>query len=307
MERNKALGYVAGIVGAASYGLNPLFALPCYSDGMDPNSVLFFRYVLSLPILALMIRFRGRSFRIAGRDVGLLAALGVVMAASSLSLYFSYNFMDVGIASSILFVYPVIVAVVMVLFYKERLSLLTVACLVMALVGIAMLYGIGGDATLSPLGTGLALTSALTYALYLVMVNRSRINSMPTVQLTFWVIFFSTLVYLAIAKGGWSLVLPHSLSAWLCLLGIAVFPTLVSFLCTTKAIHLIGPTSTAILGALEPVTAVFVGILAFRETLDPRSVAGVVLIILAVTLIVARSSVSSALLRVRRLFPRLHR
>ncbi len=307
MEKNKALGYALGMIGAASYGLNPLFALPCYNAGMDPNSVLFFRYVLSLPILALMIIGRGRNFRVTAPDVGVLAVLGVVMAASSLSLYFSYNYMDVGIASSILFVYPVLVALLMAILYHEKASAMTIFCLVMATAGIVLLYGVGTGATLDPFGTVLALTSALTYAVYIVMVNKSRVTLLPTVKLTFWVLLFSTIIYLAISGFGARLSLPHDTKTWLCLVGIAVFPTLVSFLCTTKAIHTIGSTPTAILGALEPVTAVFVGIIAFGETLSPRSIVGIILIISAVTIIVAGSSVPTFLLRVRRLFPRIRK
>ena len=100
----KIKGYTLGAIAAATYGMNPLFALPLYSDGMDADSVLFFRYLFAIPILGIMIKARGRSFRLNRREILPLVALGLLVAASSLTLFLSYNYMDAGIASTILFV-----------------------------------------------------------------------------------------------------------------------------------------------------------------------------------------------------------
>ena len=88
---------------------------------------------------------------------------------------------------------------------------------------------------------------------------------------------------------------------------LAALPTAVSLLCTTQAIHYIGSTPTAILGALEPVTAVFFGVVIFHEELTARLGLGIALILVAVTLIVAGGRFASFLLRFRRLFPKRHR
>lgn len=303
----KAGGYLAGALAAASYGTNPLFAMPCYADGMDANSVLLFRYALSLPIMALMIVFRGRDFRISRADLIPLLGLALMMSLSSLTLYKSYNYMDVGIASTILFVYPVLVTVIMGLFFGERASALTVICIVMSLVGIFLLYKAKDGSTLSLTGTLIVLASAITYALYIVGVNKTRINRMPTVKLTFWILLFSTVMYAVNSAFSGGVTMPKSGTTWLDLVGVAVFPTLVSFLCTTQSIHVIGSTPTAILGALEPVTAIIIGVLVFKETLTPRNLLGISLVLLSVILIIAGGTLGNHLLRVRRLFPRIPR
>ncbi len=89
------------------------------------------------------------------------------------------------------------------------------------------------------------------------------------------------------------------------LIALAIFPTAISFLCTTQAVQYIGSTPTAILGALEPVTAVFFGVTIFGESLTLRLCCGIVLIILAVTFIIAGSNITTHLVRFRKLFPRL--
>lgn len=301
----KAKGYLLGTIAAATYGMNPLFALPLYKDGMNPDSVLFFRYALAIPIMALMIKARGRSFKVHPKEVLPLALMGMLMALSSLTLFLSYNYMDAGIASTLLFVYPIMVAVIMALFFREKLTKLTIACIFLALSGIGLLYQGDGGETLSLVGIGLAMASALSYAIYIVGVNRPLLKVVPTVALTFYVLLFGFTLFLVRVDFGRDLFITDTWYLWGNLIALALFPTVISFLCTTQAIQYIGPTPTAILGALEPLTAIFFGVLVFGEALTPRLCTGIVLILLAVTLIIAGNNISHYLVRFRKLFPRL--
>ena len=160
--QDKTKGYLYGAVAAATYGMNPLFALPLYADGMNADSVLFFRYLLAVPILWFMVRSRGRDFRLKRQEIPPLVALGLLMAFSSLALFLSFNYMAAGIAATLLFVYPIMVALIMAIWFHERLSLLTAACIALALTGIALLYQGDGETTLSPAGVGLVMASALS-------------------------------------------------------------------------------------------------------------------------------------------------
>lgn len=99
-------------------------------------------------------------------------------------------------------------------------------------------------------------------------------------------------------------VFPLSYRSWLCLLGIAILPTAVSFICTTSAIQLIGPTPTAILGALEPLTAVAIGVTLFGEVVTPRIALGILLILIAVSVVVGGENIDRHLTHIRKLFPR---
>ena len=302
---DKVKGYLLGAIAAATYGMNPLFALPLYADGMNADSVLFFRYLFAIPMLGAMIAVRGRSFKISGHDTVLLIFMGLMMAVSSLSLFLSYNYMDAGIASTMLFVYPILVALIMVLFYKERLSILTALCIIMAVGGIALLYRSGDGTTLSIGGTLLVLASALTYAIYIVGVNHSSLKDVATLSVTFYVLLFGVVLFLSRILIEDTLTIPTRWYLWGNLLALALFPTAISFLCTTSAIKYIGSTPIVILGALEPVTAVIIGITVFDEAFTPREGVGLVLIIIAVTLVIAGGSIGHVLLRFRKLFPRL--
>ncbi len=302
-------GYTLAAIAAATYGMNPLFALPLYKGGMDPDSVLFFRYLLAIPIIAVMTKVRGRSFKVQRRQILPLAVMGLLMALSSLCLFQSYNHMDAGIASTMLFVYPLMVALIMAFGFREKITILTTLCIAAAMGGIALLYRGGDGSTLSFIGTMLVMGSALSYAIYIVAVNKTSLKDLATLPLTFYVLIFGVMLFFVRVGFGQSLSVPESGKwyLWGCLLALALFPTAISFICTTSAIQYIGSTPTAILGALEPVTAVFFGITVFGESLTLRTATGMVLVILAVTMIVAGSNIKTYLVRFRKLFPKLPR
>ena len=301
----KAKGYILGAVAAATYGMNPLFALPLYKAGMNPDSVLFFRYLFAIPVLGMMIVARGRSFKLKRKEVLPLIIMGLLVALSSLALFQSYNYMDVGIASTLLFVYPILVALIMWIAVKEKLTLPTVLCILLALGGIGLLYKSGDGSTLNLTGIILVMISALSYAIYIVGVNQSTLKNLATLSLTFYVLLFGLVLFLVRVDFGQSLRVAETWYLWGNLIALAIFPTAISFLCTTQAIQYIGSTPTAILGALEPLTAVFFGVVVFGESLTLRLSCGMLMIILAVTLIIAGGNITIYLVRFRKLFPRL--
>ena len=301
----KAKGYILGAVAAATYGMNPLFALPLYKAGMNPDSVLFFRYLFAIPALGMMIVARGRSFKLKRKEVLPLIIMGLLVALSSLALFQSYNYMDVGIASTLLFVYPILVALIMWIAFKEKLTLPTVLCILLALGGIGLLYKSGDGSTLNLTGIILVMISALSYAIYIVGVNQSTLKNLATLSLTFYVLLFGLVLFLVRVDFGQSLRVAETWYLWGNLIALAIFPTAISFLCTTQAIQYIGSTPTAILGALEPLTAVFFGVVVFGESLTLRLSCGMLMIILAVTLIIAGGNITIYLVRFRKLFPRL--
>ena len=301
----KAKGYILGSIAAASYGMNPLFALPLYKAGMDPDSVLFFRYLFAIPLLGIMIKARGRSFKIQRKETFPLIIMGLLVALSSLTLFLSYNYMAAGIASTLLFVYPIMVALIMAMVFKEKLALQTIVCMLLALGGIGLLYKSEDGSTLSLIGTLLVFASSLSYAIYIVGINQTSLKNVATLKVTFYVLLFGLSLFVARLLYSGVLNTPDQWYLWANLLALAVFPTAISFLCTTGAIQYIGSTPTAILGALEPVTAIFFGMAVFGESLTVRESFGLVMIIVAVTFVIAGGNITSQLVRFRKLFPRL--
>lgn len=290
MTNNKTKGFILGAIAAASYGMNPLFTLPLYSAGMSVDTVLFYRYSLAVIVLGIMMKFQKQSFAIKRVDVLPLCIMGLLFAFSSLFLFMSYNYMDAGIASTILFVYPVLVAIIMAVVFKEKVSPITMFSIALAFVGISMLCKSPGGQTLSLVGITFVFLSSLSYAIYIVGVNRSSLKDMPIAKLTFYVLLFGLSVYVVRLQFYTELQVIPTPMLWINAVSLAVFPTVISLVTMTKAIHYIGSTPTAILGALEPVTALFFGVLVFGEQLTPRIILGILMVITAVTLIIGGKS-----------------
>ena len=293
MSSAKFKGFVYGALAASTYGLNPLFTLPLYADGVKADSVLFYRYGLGVAMLAFLMKVMHVSFALHKREVVSLVLMGVMFAFSSLTLFLSYNYMDAGIASTILFIYPVLVAVLMAVFFKERVSVITAVSILLAFVGISLLYKGDGGETLSLVGVLLVFISSLTYAIYIIGVNRSVLKDMPTVKLTFYVLLFGWSVFVVRLKFGIDLDVIDKPLLWANPFCLALFPTVISLVAMTKSIHYIGSTSAAILGALEPITALIIGVMVFGEKLTPRIILGIVLVLVAVTLIIAGKPVAN--------------
>lgn len=167
----KLKGYLLAAIAAATYGTNPAFAVPLYEQGMNPNSVLLFRYMMGLPVLAAMLIWRGHPIALQQREIMPLAVLGLLMGTSSLTLFEAYNYMNSGVASTLLFVYPVMVALLMTFFFHEHFRATTGICLALTGAGLIMLLRTPEGSEISVAGIALVMISSLTYAIYLVMTN----------------------------------------------------------------------------------------------------------------------------------------
>jgi len=290
--RRRFIGIANGAFAAASYGTNPLFALPLYSMGMGVNSVLFYRYAIAVVFYWFWLVFVKKvSLKIGFNEFLPLMFMGILFSLSSLSLFDSFQYIEAGIACTILFIYPVIVALIMRIFFNERLNICSMFAIILTLSGIILLYHGDGNIKLNVHGTITVLLSALLYALYIVGVNTLKpLKHVKREKLSFYVIFSGLLVYLFNLKFG-MLLEPVTSPAMLGLvLGLALFPTIISIETINIAIRLAGSTTTAILGALEPLTAIFFGVLLFHEQLTARIISGVVLILTGVLLIAVKKN-----------------
>lgn len=289
MKNYKTKGYINGILAAVSYGTNPLFALPMYNLGMGVNSVLFYRYLFALIIYGISIKtFKKINLNLSLKEFACLFPLAVLFALSSVTMFEALKYLDSGVACTILFVYPIIVALISVIFYKEKLTKTSIFAMVLALSGIFMLNG-GVSGHLNPLGIFLILSSALVYAIYMVLVkNLTPIKHIKNEKLTFYVMLFGLSVFIVNLKFCTELQPITDWRVFACATALAIFPTIISIETINVAIRLIGSTTTAILGALDPLTAIFFGVVVFGEPMTVNRIVGIILVICGAILIILR-------------------
>lgn len=282
--KRKTIGFINGTIAAASYGTNPLFALPLYARGLNVNSVLFYRYAIAVLIYALWLKFVKKiSFKITKKELLPIFALGVLYSISSITLFSSFQFIEAGVACTILFIYPVIVALIMSIFFKEKLTKTVIGSIFLTSIGILLLYKGKNGISLNINGIILVLFSALSYALYMIGINTIKpIQKINRAKLTFYVMTAGLTVYIYNILTTTPLQTLSTPSMWVFAIGLALFPTIISLETITISIKLIGSTTTAILGALEPLTAIFFGKIFFHEQMTVRISSGVILILIGV-------------------------
>lgn len=260
------------------------------------------------------------SFKVSRGELSTLIALGLLFVVSSLTLYCSFLYMDSGAACSLLFVYPVMTAVLMAMLYGEKITKTTAAAIALSLVGVLLLYKGDGETVLSTVGVLLVMVSALSYALYIIVANRASAPEsgleashnrfskylphratihrldMSAMKLSFYV-----LIVCAVSMVLFSLTSPerHLMPLatgreWGYSLMLAIVPTVFSLVSMGIAVRIIGSTPTAIMGALEPLTAVVIGLTVFHEALTVNLVAGILLILTAVITIILSKGKATA-------------
>ncbi len=292
--RRRTIGTINGISAAASYGLNPLFALPLFTRGMEVNSVLFYRYAFAVLLYGFWIKFHKKiSLKIHRGDILPVFALALLFSFSSLTLFDAFNYIAPGVACTILFIYPILVALMMTIFFKEKMSKTVITSIALTFTGIYLLYNGKPDETLNTHGVVMVIASAFLYAVYIVGVKTNkRIKNINSAKLSFYIMLFGLIVYIYNLNFCTNLQIPSTPFMWICLICLAVFPTIISLETLTVAIKLIGSTTTAILGALEPLTALLVGMLFFNEHMTTKTATGIFLILSGVLLIISKDKLS---------------
>lgn len=283
-------GYALGLLANVCYATNPLFSLPLLHAGVGVSSVLFWRYLLALPLYVILAAGIKKVSLALPRSAWLpVAVLGLLFGASSLALYSAFLYIDGGLACTILYVYPAMVTLLSVCFFGEKLSWRLLAALAASSAGIALLYRGGDGAVLDLRGVAWALASAAFYALYILGVRHiPSVRALRAEVLTFYVMLMSLGLFAVRLGMEGTVQLPTEPLHWACLIAIALIPTIVSLETFTRALHRIGAVRLSILGSAEPLVAIFFGVTFFAESLTLRIICGVLFILSGIMLIIRR-------------------
>lgn len=291
ISRNAIIGYPAGIITGITYGLNPLFGVPLMKNGAAIESILFFRYAIAVLFLGGFLLLSRQSFKISWKQAGVLLVLGLLYTSSSLFLFEAYHYIASGLATTIIFLYPVLVAIIMV-FLRVVPSWPVWLSIVLTFAGVVIMTQSDSTHTINPIGVMLSLGSALVYALFIVIINRSKtISNVSNSLLTFYALTVGSIIFLGkiilsdidITTG-----INHDM-AWLNLVGLAILPTVVSTATLAIATRNIGATKASVLGVFEPVTAILIGTIVFGEALTTNIIVGILLSIAAITFMIAKT------------------
>lgn len=282
------IGYAAGITTGITYGFNPLFGVPLMNNGASIESILFFRYLFAVLFLGAYMLLRGQSFKISWKQAGILLFLGVLYMFSSIFLFEAYNYIASGLATTLIFLYPVIVALIMV-FLKVYPSWQVWLSIFITFAGVVIMTQGDSAHAINPIGVLLSLGSASVYALFIVIINRSKaIGAISNSLLTFYALMVgATIFFLRVFYSGAELTTGiEGCAGWFNIFGLALLPTVVSTATLAISTRNIGATKASVLGVFEPITAILIGTLVFGEVLSTNIVIGIILSVAAVVFMI---------------------
>ena len=284
MEKQKTLrwGYIAGIISGITYGMNPLVGVPVINKGLDVNSLLFFRYGVATVLMFAFMFISKKPIKITWKQFCLMMLLGVLFTGCSITLFEAYKYIPSGIATSILYVYPIMVALIM-MFLGQFPSWQTWVSIFAGVVGAILLSLKGTGGFIDWRGIALVVASGLCYTLFIVIVNQSKqIKALPNLTLTFYCFLMGSIMLFVLSGFGVKLNSVPDAVSWLNVLGLAVLPTTIATITLAASTKAVGATKCSVLGILEPLTAIFIGTIVFKEPFTFNVAIGVALVLFAI-------------------------
>jgi drug/metabolite transporter (DMT)-like permease len=285
-------GLFYAAISSASFGFSPLFSLALIAVGFSNFDVLSYRWFTAAIVLIIYAAAKKKTLKLSSFDeVWKVLLLSFLRALTSITLLIGYANIASGIASTINFMYPVIVAMCMMIFYREDRAWANVIAIIISILGVYLMAngdGLviqGGNTTL---GMVCSIISAFSFAAYFIAMKKTRADKIESVKFTTWMMMLCAVYFIigAFIVDG-KITLATDIKSWLNILGLGLWATMVSNFTGVKAVRRIGPTLTSILGALQPLTAVILGVIFLNEHIGVKTFIGIALIMATVTVIVA--------------------
>lgn len=274
-------GFILTIISAVSFGVMPIMARAAYASGADPVTVLFLRFTIATIIMVAILIIRkiplpsGRTF------IQLMLLGGVGYVGQSMCYFTALTLADASLVALLLYLYPILVAILSFFFLREKINKAKIIALVMALAGSALTIGFSGEGKTG--GIILGITAAMIYSIYIVSGSRvmEKVQALPASTV---IIFSAALVYSGIVavRGP---VFPTTTGGWLATVGVAVIGTVIAIGTFLAGMERIGPTNASTISTLEPAVTVILAGLLLGEELTIYKIIGGVLILAAVILL----------------------
>ncbi|MBR5284382.1 MAG: EamA family transporter [Clostridia bacterium] len=281
----KRKGDLLAILSACMFGLSPLWVTAFARGGGNSMMMALLRNIFFLPVSAFLLYRSGQPLfqKLPRKTLGkilLLSAGG--SGLTQLLLFASYSFMASGVCTTVHFIYPLFVFLLGAVFYGEKLSRRSILCLALCMVGLCCFYPRGGEISMT--GLIIALASGLTYAFYMVYLDKGGFEGISPLQMQFWLALCNAGLMLICCMVSGNLTFDLTPTAWL--LGIVASQVLgFGVVLCQMGIKAIGAGRAALLSTFEPITSLVVGVLFMQEHLDPIAILGAAIILASVTIV----------------------
>lgn len=290
---NKYKGYIAVIISGMIFGCMPLVAKIIFNNGSNPISLVFYRFLFTLPVLYLINKRENISMKVTKKELKLIIIVSIFgYSSTAVLLFLSYNYISTGLATTLHFVYPIFVTIGCILFFKEKLNFVKILCAILCTLGISLFLQ---DLSINNglIGIVLSFLSGITYSFYMILIEKSSLRDIPPFKLTYYLCLVSSgilFIYSIITK---TFTVQISLLGWILTVIFSIVVSVGAVTLLQVGINIIGSQSAAILSTFEPITSVLIGIVIFSEPLNLKIILGIVIIISSVILLAVENNKSA--------------
>lgn len=278
-------GIIYALFSSAAFGFMPIFAKVMYNNGSNTLTVLSLRFLLAAIMLFVYFIIAKIDYKVNKKQLVILILIGILgYTSTGLTLFYSYNYISVGLATTMHFIYPAIVIILNYLLYKEPFTKNKIAALVISMAGVYVLIGVKAQ-EIHFGGAFLALLSGFTYAGCVMGMNHNEVKKLSNLVTVFYFSMFAGLSLLVMTAINNKLYFPVNALTITSIIGIALVSTIISIGLFVKALKIIGPASTSILGTFEPIVSIIMGIILFNEKITLTLIIGTILILSSVVLL----------------------
>ena len=279
----RSIGVAAALISAVTFGFMPLFTTHLAASGGTTLSVSLCRFCLSLIPLSIYLKVKkiplGLTFRQL-KKIFLVTAFGYGLTA--ILLFFSYNYIPTGMATTLHFCYPAMVIIFSAAFLREKIKPIKLLCVIACMAGLITFYD--GGAAANVFGMLLAFASGNTYAFYIIYLDKSELKEIPSLKLIFYMNAIAAVMIFAVCLATDQLILSFTAREWAIAFAFAILVSFVGVLGFQIGVKYTDGQTAAILSTFEPITSVVIGIVVYSESFSVRGFIGIALILSATVL-----------------------
>ena len=282
----KLKGALYAVLSAVIFGTSPVFFKTIAATGINTTTQVAVRSIITMVLAAALALAKKQPILLKGRMlIDALLAFVAGQGVTAVLLNSSYAYLSAGMSTSLHFVYPSVVMLVSVLFFRERVNLLKFAALLLSVFAIALMTDFSARGQLT--GMLLALASGCSYAFYILYLDRTALKDIPVWTFAFWSSLGCLVASAGLGVSTNTLDLSGATIKGVSLLLIMVpLQSVLAVRLFQLGVRSTGSTAASLLSTMEPVTSTILGILLLHEKTDIAKLFGCAAIVLSVVLVV---------------------
>lgn len=285
LHKTSCIGIVSIMLSAVIFGFTPILAKLTYLGGSNGIMAAFLRAFLALPVLYTILRLQKIPLGLTRKQwKELLLAGGLGSGLTTVLLYMSYDYINVGLSTPLHFIYPLLIVLCYRIFFHEKMSRMIWYALFPGVLGLLLLIEPGTSVSLT--GVCLSLLSGVSYSFYIILLDKTELKEMHYFKLSFYLCIMMAIVAFIAGIGLGKLTFSLTPQAWIFSFCVSMFTSIAALSLFQIGIRLAGAASASMLSTLEPITGIILGALILKEHTSFLKTIGGVCIVISVLLVV---------------------